>query len=100
MGMLDQSCQVVRIRRVHHVEEVLAVRQVGLGALLRKEFRQLLLLNDVPDEADDAQLVVLGHLNRAELGPGHEMLPACNHSLEKVLRHLLPRRHVELAFIG
>ena len=100
MGMLDQSCQVVRVGGVHHVEEELAVRQVGFGALLWKEFPEFLLLHNIGDEADDAQLIILWHLNRSELGPGDKMLPACKYFFEKVLGDLLSGRHVELAYIG
>ena len=34
VGMLDQSCEVVRVGGIHHVEEELAVRQVGLALRL------------------------------------------------------------------
>ena len=57
--MLNESCEVHRLGGVHHVEEELAVRQVGLGAVLREEFCQVLLLHDVGDEADYTQLVIL-----------------------------------------
>ena len=60
VGMLDEGGEVVGVGGVHHVKEELAVRQVGLGALLGEEFRQVLLLHDVGDETDYTQLVILG----------------------------------------
>ena len=35
--MLDEGGEVVGVGGVHHIEEELAVRQVGLGALLGEE---------------------------------------------------------------
>ena len=52
VGMLDEDSEVVGVGGVRHIEEELAVRQVGLGALLREESRQVILLHDVGDEAD------------------------------------------------
>ena len=77
VGVLEEGGEVVRVGGVHHVEEELAVGQVGLGALLGEELGQLLLLHDVGDEVDDAQLFILGHLDGAELSPWDEMLPGC-----------------------
>ena len=95
VGMLDEGGELVRVGGVHHIEEELAVRQVGLGALLGEEFRQV--LHDVGDEADYTQLVKLGHLDGSKLTPWNEMLPTSKHFFQKVLRDLLPGRHVELA---
>lgn len=100
VGVLDESCEVVRVRGVHHVEEELAVGQVGLGALLGKELAELLLLHDIAYEVDHAQLIVLRDLDGAQLCPGDEMLPAREDLLQKVLGHLLRGRHVELAYQG
>ena len=97
--VLEEGGEVVGVGGVHHVEEELAVGQVRLGALLGEELGQLLLLHDVGDEADDAELVILGHLDGAELGRGDEVLPAGEHLLQEVLGHLLPGRHVELAYL-
>ena len=44
VGVLEEGGEVVGVGGVHHVEEELAVRQVGLGALLGEELGQLLLL--------------------------------------------------------
>ena len=41
VGMLDEGGEVIGVGGVHHIEEELAVRQVGLGALLGEEFRQV-----------------------------------------------------------
>ena len=91
--------RAARVGGVDHIEEELAIRQVGLCALLRDKLRQILLLHDVGDEAYDTQLVILGHLDRSELGLWNKMLPTSDHLFQKVLRDLLPGRHVELACI-
>ena len=79
VGVLEEGGEVVGVGGVHHVEEELAVGQVGFGALLGEELCQLLLLPDVGDEVDDTQLVILGYLDGAELSPWDEMLPACKY---------------------
>ena len=38
VGVLEEGGEVVRVGGVHHVEEELAVGQIGLGALLGKNF--------------------------------------------------------------
>ena len=76
--MLDEGGEVVWVEGVHHIEEELAVRQIGLGAPLGEEFRQVLLLHDVGDKADYTQLVILGHLDGSKLRHWNEMLSTRN----------------------
>ena len=95
--MLDEGGEVVGVGSVHHVEDELAVLQVGLDALLGEKFRQVLLIHDVGDEADYTQLVILGHLDGSKLSPWNEMLTTSEHLFQKFLRDLLPGRYVELA---
>ncbi len=52
--MLDQSQDVLRIGGVDHIEEELAVREVGHKSLLREEFGELGLGHDIFDQVHDA----------------------------------------------
>lgn len=98
MGMLDQGAEIVRICRVNDVEEVLPVGEICLGPLLGEELGKLLLLHHLANEVDHAQLVVLGHLDGAELVQRDEMLSSSKDLFEKVLGDLLLHWQVELAY--
>ena len=87
--MLYEGCEIVWIRGVHNVKEELPIWKVGLGALFREELGQLLFLHHVPDEAHDAELVILRYNYWAHLGPGYQVLPAREDLLEEVLGDLL-----------
>jgi hypothetical protein len=96
VSVLDQVCEVVRLRSVYDIEKVLPVRQVGRGLLIGEELCQLCLLHDLLDEIYDAKLVVLRDRYGAQLAPGYEVLPACEDLLDEVLGELLGRRQVVL----
>jgi len=98
MGMLDQGAEVVRVGRVHDVEEVLPVGEICLGPLLGEELGELFLLHHLANEVDHAQLVVLGHFDGAELVQRDEMLSSSEDLFEKVLGDLLLQWQVELAY--
>jgi hypothetical protein len=43
-----------------------------------------------------AEIVVVGNLDGAQLGPGEQMLPACEEILQEVLGDLLDRGQIAL----
>jgi hypothetical protein len=70
MRVVNDGVKVLVVGGVDDIEEVLPVGEIGLRLLLREELRQIGLGHDVLNEVDDAELVVAGHLNGAQLGPG------------------------------
>ena len=85
VGMLYEGCEIVWIRGVHNVKEELPIWKVGLGALFREELGQLLFLHHVPDEAHDAELVILRYNYWTHLGLGIRCFRPAKISLKKSL---------------
>ena len=97
LRVLEEGVHIARVRGVQDVEEVDAVRQVGLGLLLREKLGEVGLLHHIGDQVDRAELVVFRYLHRPHLGHGDEMLLAGEDKLDKVLRQLLLRGKVVLS---
>jgi hypothetical protein len=97
LRMLDDGVEVLVVGGVDDVKEVVPVREISLGLLLREELGQLGLSHGVLDKVHHAELVVAGHLDGAQLGPGDQMLTASEDILQEVLRDLFDWGQVVLS---
>ena len=77
LRMLDNGVEVLVVGGVDDVKEVLPVREISLRLLLREELGDLGLIHDVLYQVNHAELVIAGDLDGEQLGPGDQMLPAC-----------------------
>ena len=97
MSMLDEGIEVPMVGGIDDVEEVLPVWHVGRGLLLGKKLGQLGLGHDVLDEVDHAELLIPRDVDRSKLNSRDQVLPTCEHLLEKVLGDFLDGWKVVLA---
>ena len=62
VGCLDKGLGVLRIERVHHVEEVLPVRPSAFRKLVGEVGHETSIILELWVKGVDAELVILGHI--------------------------------------
>ena len=97
--MAQDLGEVVRVQRVHDVEEVLAGRPLVLGVVVREIGVEDRVLLELGEERLDGELVVLGDLDLLDLQLLEQLLLAAEDILEEVLVDEALRRQVELEAI-
>ena len=97
--MAQDLGEVVRVQRVHDVEEVLAGRPLILRVVIREVGVEDRVLLELGEERLDRELVVLGYLDLLDLQLLEQLLLAAEDILEEVLVDKALRRQVELEAI-
>ena len=93
-------CQVVRVKRVEDVEEVIARRAFAHGILVREVLHELGVLQEHWIDSLDTELWILRHLDVNDLLLLHELLLSSQDLLDEVLVHDSLVWEVELDYKG
>ena len=96
MGVLDELCQVLRVQRIQHREEVISrwalLAWVGIGEVAHHD----LVLREERVDGLDGELVELGHVDELAVGDGQQLLLVAKDLLEEVFVDHLARRDQQL----
>ena len=96
--VLDYLVDIVWLNGIEYIEEVLSLGKFAAFFDVSKELIELCIRHDIFHEALDAELVILGDGDGADLVPRDEILLAGEDLLEEVFVDVGPRRHVVLAY--
>ena len=98
--MADHALQIRWINGVVDIEGVSTIRNSPFRIPVREVLKNLQVLLNFRVDVLDAELVVLGHVDRLQIGHLKQAFLACKHLLKKVLVNHRIRRQVELDYNG
>ena len=94
VGSLDEGLGVLRVERVHHIEEVLPVRPTALRKLVREVSHKASVILELWVEGIDAELIVPGHIYLPLLSESEQLLFLNKYHSEEILVDHSIRGHV------
>ena len=96
--MMHDFCDVLRIKAVHDVEEVLAGRPLLIRKRVREVPGELLVLLELGPQRLHGEFIILGHLDVQDLGLLQERFLLRKDQLQKVFVDLRWRRKIVLDY--
>ena len=95
-GMSDYLAHILRVESIENVEEVLSVRRMTLGILIRKVHHEDRIILEVGEEFLDRELLILWYVDHLDICKFEELLLVCKNCSEEVFVHHDFWRQVEL----
>ena len=85
VGVFDQLAGVLVIDRIHHVEEVVSVRQASLRQLVREELHEVTGALHLRPESLHRQLIIHGDVDEPDVRNRNQLLLLTQYLLQEVL---------------
>ena len=94
VGCLDKGLSVLRIERVHHVEEILPVRPSAFRKLVREVGHEVSVILELWVKFVDTQFIILRHVDLPLICESEQLLIFTEDHPEKVLVDHGVRGHI------
>ena len=96
--MSNYFAHILRIESIENVEEVLSVRRMTFGILIRKVHHEDRIILEVGEELLDRELLILWYVDHLDICKFEELLLVCKNCSEKVFVHHDFWRKIELYY--
>ena len=95
-SMSNYFAHILRVESIENVEEVLSVRRMTLGILIRKVHHEDRIILEVWEEFLDRELLILWYVDHLDIRQFEELFLVCKNCSEKVFVHHDFWRKIEL----